>query len=52
MLVLKVVSIIYVALVLLYFVRLDCKSKDKGENLGCKIISLLQAGILAYIIMN
>ena len=52
MIVLKVISIIYTALVLLYYIHFDCKSKDVGESIDCKIVSLLQAGTLAYIIMN
>ena len=50
--VLKIVSIIYIALILIYFISIDCKTKDVSESIGFKILSLLQAGVLAYIIMN
>ena len=52
MIVLKVISLIYTALVLLYYIYLDCKSKNASESVDCKIVSLLQAGTLVYIIMN
>lgn len=52
MFILKIISIIYTAVILLYFISLDCKLKDASESVGCKIISLLQAGTLAYIIMD
>ena len=50
--VLKMVSMIYIALMLIYFMSLDCKTKDGSESVGFKILSLLQAGVLAYMIMN
>lgn len=50
--VLKVISAIYVIGMLLYFLWLDCKSKEVGESLCYKIFVLLQSGVLAYIIIN
>lgn len=50
--VLKIVSIIYIAFILICFIFLDCKTKDVSESICFKILSLLQAGVLAYIIMN
>ena len=52
MLALKIISIIYIVLILIYFVSLDCKTKYASESVGFKILSLLQAAVLAYIIMN
>lgn len=52
MIVLKLISIIYIAAILFYFINLDCKTKNASESLGFKILALLQAGTLAYIIMN
>lgn len=52
MMALKIVCMIYIALILIYFISLDCKSKDVTERIGSKILSLLQAAVLAYIIMN
>ena len=50
--VLKIVSIMYIAFILICFIFIDCKTKDVSESVGLKILSLLQAGALAYIIMN
>ena len=52
MLALKIVSMIYTSLVLMFFISSDCKAKDASESIGSKILLLLQAGTLAYIVMN
>lgn len=52
MIALKVISMIYMVSILIYFIWLDCKTKDVSESVGFKILSFLQAGTLAYIIMN
>jgi hypothetical protein len=52
MIVLKIVSLAYIAILLLYFVCCDCNTKDTSESIGFKILSLLQSCALVYIIMN
>ena len=52
MIVLKVISLIYEALILLLFISFVRKTKDPSENLGYKVMSFLQAVALAYIIIN
>lgn len=52
MLALKIISIIYTALVLMGFVWLDCKSEYASESGVYKIFSLLQSVTLAYIIIK
>lgn len=49
---LKIISIIYTALLLIFFLSLGRQSKDISESIGYKVLSLMQAGALAYIIMN
>ena len=49
---LKIISIIHTALLLRIFVSDVRKSKDTSESIGYKVLSLLQAVALAYIIMN
>lgn len=52
MLVLKIISIIYMTVILLCFISLDCKTNDVSESTKGKILSILQAGALAYIIIK
>lgn len=52
MIVLKVISIIYMIVILLVLVSNVQSAKDPGESFGSKVLFILQAGAIAYIIMN
>lgn len=52
MLALKVISIIYMSMALIFFIFSDFKSRSAEESTGSKVLSLLQGIALAYIIMN
>ncbi len=52
MLALKVVSIIYMSMLLIFFIFSGFKSRNAEEGTGSKLLSLLQVMVLAYIIMN
>lgn len=52
MLALKIISILYSILVIFFFICIDCQSKEVSESIGCKIITVLQAMVLIYIILN
>ncbi len=52
MFILKVISIIYMIVILLVLVSNVRDARDPSESFGAKVLSILQAGALAYIIMN
>ena len=52
MFVIKVVSFIYMAAILVFFIHSSCKSKNAEESTGSKVLLLLQGAALAYVILN
>ena len=52
MILLKVASIFYISLMLIFFICLDCKTKQVEESVGFKILIIFQALSLAYAILN
>ena len=52
MILLKVASIFYISLMLIFSICLDCKTKQVEESVGFKILIIFQALSLAYVILN
>lgn len=50
--ILKIVMIIFNAMMLLWMIEMDCKESDASGNVGFKLLSLGFGGTIIYLIMN
>lgn len=50
--ILKVLSVIYNSLILLWIISQDCKVKDRSTSIGMKVLEIFNAGTVIYLILN